>query len=120
MIYLFENPETGELKDVIFNIDDEKIYEENGVAWQRRWTPPQLSMDTKIDPYSQKQFLDKTRKGGTVGDLWDRSAELSAIRADKDGRDFVKEKFEDNQAKVRGGKRPAKKLKDMEITVKVK
>ncbi len=120
MIYLFEHPETGETKDVFFNIDDEKIYEEDGVVWQRRWTPPQISMDTKIDPYSQKQFLDKTRKGGTVGDLWDRSAELSAIRADKDGKDFVKEKFEKEGDAIRKGKTPAKKFKDLEIQAKVK
>lgn len=120
MIYLFENPETGELRDVHFNIDDEKIYEEDGVVWQRRWTPPQIATDTKLDPYSQKQFIEKTRKSGTVGDLWDRSAEMSQIRADKDGKDFVKEKFDAEQAKIRGGKERKKKFKDLEITAKVK
>lgn len=121
MIYLFEHPETGEFRDVIFHMDDEKIYvDDQGVTWQRRWTPPQLSIDTKIDPYSQKQFLDKTRNAGTVGDLMDRAADLSAARADKDGVDFVKKNYEDQEAKMRGGKRAAKKLKDIEIEVKVK
>jgi hypothetical protein len=77
-------------------------------------------MDTKIDPYSQKQYLDKTRKRGTIGDLWDRAGELSQIRADKDGEDFVKKKFEENGDKLRGGKKRARKLSDLEIEVKVK
>ncbi len=120
MIYLFENPKTGEFRDVAFNVDDEKIYEADGVVWQRRWTPPQLSIDTKVDPYSQKQFLEKTSKVGTVGDLWDRSAELSAMRAQKDGKDFVKEQHEANEAAIRKGRRAARKLKDVEAQVKVK
>jgi len=120
MIYLFEHPETGELRDVFFNVNDEKIYEDGGVVWQRRWTPPQLSIDTKIDPYSEKQFLDKTRKCGKIGDLWDRSAELSAIRAEKEGTDFVKDKFEEDCAKVRKGKKNPRKLKDIEVELKVK
>lgn len=120
MIYLFENPETGEQRDVVLSVDEKKVYEENGVAWRRVFTPPQISTDTRIDPYSQKQFLDKTRKPGTVGDLWDRANELSQIRADKDGEDFVKKKFEENGDKMRGGKKRATKLKDLEIEVKVK
>lgn len=121
MIYLFEHPTTGELRDVCFEVNDDKTYiDENGILWQRRWTPPQISMDTKVDPYSQKQFLNKTRNAGTVGDLMDRAADLSAMRADKDGVDLVKKNYEDQEAKLRGGKRVAKKLKDIEIEVKVK
>lgn len=121
MIYLFEHPDSGELRDVFFEVNDEKIYvDEKGITWQRRFTPPQISIDTRIDPYSEKQFLDKTRKRSTVGDLWDRAADLSAARAEKDGVDHVKEKWDKAGEKVRGGRKKAKKWKDIQVEVKVK
>ena len=121
MIYLFEHPDTGELRDVFFEVNDEKIYvDEKGVTWQRRFTLPQISIDTKIDPYSQKQFMDKTNKSSTIGDLWDRAADLSAARAEKDGIDAVKQKWEDKESKIRGGRKKGKKWKDIEVEVKVK
>jgi hypothetical protein len=54
--------------------------------------------------------VDKTaKKIGTVGDLWDQSAELSKMREDKYGVDKVKEKFEENHKKKRKGKNTLKK-----------
>lgn len=59
----------------------------------------------KIDPFSEQQFRERTAaKGDTVGALWDRSKELSEMRAAKNGGiDPVKKKyFEDYKKKKRG------------------
>ena len=79
--YIFKSPETGEEREVFQAINDEHVYVVAGLKWERVWTCPQLSMDTKIDPFSEKQFLDKTSKPGTIGDMWDRAADLQQERA---------------------------------------
>lgn len=121
MIYLFQHPESGEYRDVWFEVNDNKVFvDESGVKWERVFTPPQISVDTKIDPRSKDQFLRKTNRQGTVGDLMDFSAEMSERRKEKDGVDFVKEAYEAKEDAFRGGKKRAKKLKDIEVEVKVK
>jgi hypothetical protein len=47
-----------------------------------------------------------------MGDLWDRSAELSAKRKDKMGKDPVKEKYFENWSKKRKGKKHPSAGKD--------
>ena len=77
-----------------------------GVTYGRVYTVPQASIDTKIDPYSQKDFKEKA-KGSTVGDLWDQSKELSLKREEKEGRDPVKTQFfKDYASKGKGNKHP--------------
>lgn len=101
------------------------IKDENGVRWRRVATKPQASFDTKVDPYSSKDFVKATNKPGTLGDLWDRAAESSQKRADKDGIDPIQEKFYDDYSKRRKGKKhpdqvrreKAKELKKQGITI---
>jgi hypothetical protein len=105
-LYLFRHPESGETVEVIQRMCEEHTYsDKDGVEWKRVWTVPQVGADRKIDPFSSSDFLKVTDKPGTVGDLWDRSAELSEKRADKNGGvDPVKEKFFTNYSKTRKGK----------------
>ena len=104
--YIYENPDTREQVSVWQSIHEEHAYEINGVAYNRVYTVPQASIDTKIDPYSQKDFKEKA-KGSTVGDLWDQSKELSQKREDREGIDPVKTKFfEDYASKGKGNKHP--------------
>src|SRR4051812_15738018 len=64
------------------------------VQWKRVFTKPRMSVDTKVDPYSAKDFIKATNKNAIVGDLWDRAKEMSLKRADKEGgTDPIKAKF---------------------------
>lgn len=93
-------------------MQDEHVYEEDGVKWERVFTVPQASIDANIDPFNQQQFIDKTgSKNGSVGDVWDRSAELSAKRAEKAGGvDPVKAKYYKDYSKKRKGKPHPKQI----------
>ena len=83
--YLYKNPETDEVIELLQSVNDEHSYTFAGVKWDRVWTLPQISMDTKVNPFSERQFLDKTAKGGSIGDLWDRAAEMKEMREEKTG-----------------------------------
>lgn len=119
MIYVFQNPETKEIREVFQNMHDEHVYytEENGktIKWNRVFTVPNTSVDSKIDPYSKKSYLEKTSNlNGTYGDLQDISRELSEKRAkDHGGKDPLKEKYFKKYAEKRNGKQhpEAKKKK---------
>jgi hypothetical protein len=92
MIYIYENPDSKERIEVVQGMNDEHVYAQNGVQWDRVWTIPHTSIDTKIDPFSSRDFLNKTNKKGTIGDLQDRAQELSHMRKDKLGKDPILEK----------------------------
>lgn len=120
MIYLYKNPNTGEVIEVTQGMNDVHEYSENGVQFERVFTAPQLVSDTKVDPFSQKQFLEKTDKKGNVGDLWDRAADLSAARAEKNGGvDPIKKKADEQWSKERGSKKIPKKMSDLTVNVKI-
>lgn len=105
-IYLYENRETGEIKEVFQSMNEKHEYSENGVQWHRVLVNPQVAIDSHIkDPFSKEEFLSKTaQKKGSVGDWIDRSTELSERRANKEGLDPVKEKYYKEYAKKRRGK----------------
>ncbi len=101
-LYTYSNPITGKTVEVYQGMTENHEYFENGIKFDRVFVAPNASIDTKIDPFDRKQFIEKTsNKRGTMGDLYDRSAELSEARAQKIGsKDPVKEKFfEDYKAK---------------------
>ena len=59
-MYLFYNPETHEIREVFQKTNEPHVYSTEGVVWERIWTVPQMSVDTKINPNSSKQFIEKT------------------------------------------------------------
>lgn len=98
-IYLYQNPNTKEIIEIIQSMNDTHEYKENGIKFDRIWSKPQASFDTKIDPHSAQDFVKKTgQKRGTVGDLWNTSAELAEKRGTPD------DKY-NNWSKNRGGRK---------------
>ncbi len=120
MIYLYESP-TGEVVEVSQSMTEPHVYEENGVKYERVWTVPQATIDArKTDPYSKKQFLDRTDgKKQTLGDLMDRSNEMSEKRAEKEGEDPIRKREDKNWSESRGGRQLPKKLDDVVVDFKV-
>ena len=81
--YLYQHPETEEVKGIIQSIHDKHEYiDEKGLKWNRVFTVPQMGIDTKMDAGTDpKSFAEKTsNKKGTLGDLFDQSKELSEAR----------------------------------------
>lgn len=108
-IYLFQNPKTKEVREVFQSMNDEHVYSEKGVQWERIFTIPQASIDTQIDAFSESSFKNKTsNKRETLGDLMDRSKELSEKRKDVAGVDPVQQKFFEDYSKTRKGKKHTK------------
>lgn len=114
-IYVYKHPDTDERREVIQGMNDEHIYiDEFGVEWGRVWLSPNAAIDSSIDPFSKQQYIDATyNKKGTVGNMMDYSAELSAQRAEKaGGLDPIKEKFYNNYAKERNGTEHPNRIKE--------
>ncbi len=99
--YIYEHPETGEQVIVLQSIHEEHSYNIDGTEYNRVYTIPNASIDTKIDPHSQKDFREKAK--GSIGDLWDQSAEASEKRQERHGQDPVKKKFFKDYSKSRKG-----------------
>jgi hypothetical protein len=103
-IYLYRNPNNGEVKEVFQSAFDEHTYEENGVKFTREFTIPYTASNTKTDPFDSQSFKSKfDGKNVKVGDMWDDSAEMSDRRKQKMGIDPVKEKFFDKYKEKRKG-----------------
>ena len=107
-LYTYFRESTEEFIDIMQGMNDTHLYSgECGTQadWNRVYYSPQMSMDTQIDPFSSKQFNDRTRdKKGTVGHLLDYSAEMSDKRASQAGGiDPVKQKYFENYSKERRG-----------------
>jgi hypothetical protein len=107
-IYIYKHPETGEIHEVVQGMNDPHVYfgddEKQSVQWRRVFLKPQATIKTRIDPFSQRDFVEKTgAQTGTLGDLFERSEELSAIRAEKTGGvDPIKEQYFQNYTKRTG------------------
>lgn len=113
-IYVYKHPERDEYREVFQGMNDEHTYEEDGVEWSRVFLAPNASIDSAIDPFNSQHYMDATHnKKGTIGDMMDLSAELSAKRAEKSGGlDPVKEKFYDNYKKERKGAEHPNRIKE--------
>jgi hypothetical protein len=123
MIYLFYNTETEEYIEVEMSMKNYAPYRgKNGDedCWERVYDAPQISMRnstaTKLDPYSQNEFVERTGKmKGSVGDMLDYSKELSEKRAESNGGvDPVKQKYFKNYEKKNGVKHVADKKTTVE------
>jgi len=101
MIYLFEHPETGEVKEVFQRMNEDHYYVDGkGIEWGRVYTPTNFNVDGRINAFSSKEFVEKTaKKGMTVGDMWDLSRELHQKREKSAGKDPVKEKYDKEYSK---------------------
>ena len=104
--YLFINPDDPkEVVSVHQSMKEEHKYESNGKAWKREYTVPKASIDSRINPESQSEFVNKTaNKKGTMGDLWDVSQEMSERRKDiYGGADPVAKKHVEDYSQKRKG-----------------
>lgn len=106
-IYIFKHPEKEEYQEVCLGMNDEKHFEKDGLTWERVFTSPQLNAcpTSSLDPWDNAAFVNSTKnKKGTVGDLLDQSAELSAKRAsENNGIDPVKQNYYKEYSKKRKG-----------------
>lgn len=89
-IYPFENIQDGRFVEVYFGMNDIKVYNgEDGTEvgiWERRFTVPTAGIDTKIDAWNSRQFVEKTANmKGNLGMLFDISRDLSDKRAKESG-----------------------------------
>ena len=112
-IYVFQHPTTREYKEVVQGINSKHIYiDEYGVHWERVFTSPQLNTEGSLDANcSEKQFLAFTKnKKDKIGDLWDRSRELSEKRKKIYGQDPIKKEYYRNWSKARKGKKHPKDI----------
>ena len=113
--YLYQHPDTEEVKSIIQSIHDKHEYiDNNGTKWNRVYTVPQMGIDTKMDASTDsKGFSEKTKnKRGSLGDLFDQSKELSEARKKMYGKDPVKKKYWDDWSKKRKGKKHPEMFKD--------
>jgi len=114
--YDFINNKTGEIKSLFFHMNDDKKYiDDKGVEWKRVFESPNANISLSINPFSAKDFFNKTsERKGTVGDLWDLSAELSKKREQAcDGTDPIKQKAVVDYEKKTRKPHPLKNKKDL-------
>ena len=111
-LYTYINPKTKKIIEVVQSVHDEHIYvDKGGVEWQRVFTVPEVNTQGTLKANcSDKEFSEFTKnKKGTLGDMFDRSAELSEKRKKIYGKDPVKEKYFKDWSKKRKGKIHPKK-----------
>jgi hypothetical protein len=94
--YLYQHPKSKKVIELIQSVHDNHEYiDSDGLKWNRVYTAPELNTEGSLKAdCTAKQFDDYTgRKKGTIGDLWDRSAELSDKRKKIYGEDPVKKDY---------------------------
>jgi len=85
-IYIYQNPKTEEYKEIFQGMNEDHTYiDDEKLEWKRVFTTPNMAIDLETDPFSRNQFIEKTKNESTMGDMWDRSAEMSSKRAEKSG-----------------------------------
>jgi hypothetical protein len=107
--YVFVNPDTGHEIEIQQKMTEPHVYiDENGLEWQRVFTPPQACDGMNHDPFNSSHFLSKTRYGNSknFGEVQDRAKEDSERRASKRGGvDPYKQKWYKEYSKKRKGKK---------------
>ena len=107
--YLYQHPKTDEVIEINQKISDQHEYtDEEGSRWNRVFTVPHASIPsmTRVEANSEEDFIKKTRgSGGTMGDLFDLSKELSDKRKSErgGGDDPVEQKFFKDYSNERKG-----------------
>ena len=112
--YEFKHPEEERYVEIIMTMNETHEYTEDGVQWERVFSIPTASVDTKINHNSATDFAEKTgKKKGNIGDILSASREASDKRAsERGGIDPVKQKYYDDYAKKRSGTRSVQEIKD--------
>ena len=106
-VYVYIHPETEESIEIVQSINDDHVYiDKHGIKWERSFTVPEINTQGQLKPdCSPKDFVSFTKnKKDTVGDMWDRSTELSDKRKKIYGKDPVREKYFKDWSKKRKGK----------------
>jgi hypothetical protein len=113
-IYVYKHPDREEYEEVFQGMNDEHVYEKDGIKWDRVFLAPNASVDSEIDPFNRRHFIDATaNKKGSVGDMMDMSKELSDKRAAKRGGvDPVKQAYYDKYSRDRGGSKHLSEMKE--------
>jgi hypothetical protein len=117
--YTFLNEETNETIDVIMSMKEPHVYiDKDGKEWSRVFYAGQASVDSHYNCWSQQKFLEKTNTPrATMGDIFDRSAELSEKRKQETGHtDPIREAAEKKYSATRKGRRYQKSMSAPDIT----
>lgn len=121
-IYSYYNPDNeSEIVDVVQGMNDEHVFFKDGKKWNRKFYAPMACIDSDIDPNNREEFARRAAKYSTIGDLADKSRELSEKRKEKEGFDPVEKKFfQDYSASRKGARHPKdlpKKVETKHATV---
>lgn len=109
-IYLYQHPNTEEIIESFQKMNEEHFFiDDKGVKWNRIFTKPNASTDTKLDPWNPSDFVKKTGKmAGTVGEMQDMAKDMALQRSGGDiMQDPIKQKHMSDWEKKRskGGKK---------------
>ena len=112
-IYIYQHPETEEVVELFQGMNDQhEHFSEDGTKWNRIYSVPSVTRGSQTDPFSQDQFVEKTKGNVTVGDMWDHAAEMSEKRKDMEGYDPIKKKAREEYQEKYKGKAIPKELED--------
>ena len=105
--YIFSNPSNeNDIVEISMSMKEDHIFIKDGVKWNRVFTKPTAAVDTVLDPFDHKKNIQKiSNTKGSLGDMQDFSREQSSRREYKAGQDPVKQKFFNDYASKRNGKR---------------
>jgi hypothetical protein len=123
-IFLYRNPNTNEIREIVQSVHEEHIFiDKDGLKWEREFTIPNASIDTQIDANNPNDFVNKTaNKRGTLGEILDKSKELSEKREKQLGKDPIKtamyKKYKDERGKSHPQER-REKVKEMTKNVMI-
>lgn len=101
-VHTFEDRATGATVDVYVSANaptaEHQTQVLNGVTYKRVYAVPLAAVDmgTRLGDASAHDFeriTATTKRGLKVGDAWEISAEMSAKRAQRDGKDAVRERW---------------------------
>ena len=108
-IYIYQHPKTLKTIEIHQSIKATHEYiDDHGVKWNRIFTTPELNTGGSPQAHwNEKDFSEYTgKRKGTMGDLWDQSAELSEKRKKiYVGKDPIKEKYKKDWSKKRNNRK---------------
>lgn len=105
-LYYFIDDDTGQIYEKTFKMSDKKEVILAGKALRRLFTIPNAAIKDP-DPKSGAEFAEYTgKRRGSVGDMWEKSEELSHKRAKEFGEDPIIKKRNEKFKKKTGKEHP--------------